>query len=312
MERKLLVVEQLVNKIKLLKEKHNAVILAHNYQIGEVQDIADYTGDSLGLSIQASKVKADVIVFCGVHFMAETAAIISPNRKVIVPEVNAGCPMADMITVEKLRELKTKHPQAKVVCYVNSGADIKAESDICCTSANAVKIVESLADTQKIIFVPDKYLGSYVASKVKDKEIILWQGFCPTHAKILPEHVKTAKAEHSQAKVLVHPECRPETVALADHVLSTGGMLKLVQESSDQDFIIATEIGILHSLKRQNPEKKFYPALASAICPNMKLTTLEKVLWSLEDLKTEVNVSKEVADKAKLAIERMLTVGRQD
>jgi len=216
-----------------------------------------------------------------------------------------------MITVTALKKLKDQNPKAKVVCYVNSGADIKAESDICCTSANAIRVVESLTNTEEIIFVPDKYLGSYVASKVKDKRIILWQGFCPTHAKILPEHIMTAKDKYPGAKVLVHPECRPETIALADYVLSTGGMLKLAKESGSKEFILATEIGILHSLKRQNPEKNFYPALASAICPNMKLTTLEKILWSLEDLITEVRVPPEIAAKARLAIEKMLAVGRQ-
>jgi quinolinate synthase len=302
------VAESLTDKINKLKSKHNAVILAHNYQIPEVQDIADYTGDSLGLSIEASKTKADLIVFCGVHFMAETAAIISPQKKVIMPEPGAGCPMADMITLDGLIKIKKENPKAKVVCYVNSTAEIKAESDICCTSANAVEVVRSLKDTEEIIFVPDKYLGHYVSTKLKDKKFILWNGYCPTHAKILPQHIQAAKQKHPDAKVMVHPECRAETIAEADETLSTSGMLKYAKESSAKEFIVATEIGIIYSLKKANPAKNFYPALDQAVCPNMKMTNLEKVLWSLEELKTEVKVSKEIADKARIAIERMLSV----
>lgn len=298
----------LVNKIEKLKKERKAVILAHNYQLPEVQDVADYTGDSLGLSIEASKTKADVIIFCGVNFMAETAAIICPTKKVIVPEINAGCPMADMINVEKLKELKNKHPKAKVVCYVNSGADIKAESDICCTSSNATEIVNSLKGVEEIIFVPDKFLGHYTSTKVIDKKFILWQGFCPTHAKILPEHIKAAKEKYPQAEVLVHPECRPETIALADQVMSTGSMLKYVKKSGSEEFIVGTEVGMLYPLQKANPGKKFYPALDLAICPNMKLTNLEKVLWSLEDMKTEIKVPEAIADRARLAIEKMLSV----
>ncbi len=303
---------EIIKKIEELKKKRNAVILVHNYQIAEVQDIADYLGDSLGLSIQASKTKADVIVFCGVHFMAETAAIISPNKKVIMPEINAGCPMADMITVEKLKKLKAKHPKAKVVCYVNSGADIKAESDICCTSANAVKVCKSLKEAEEIIFVPDKYLGHYTSTQVPDKKFILWEGFCPTHVMILPQHIEKAKKEHPRAKVMVHPECRPETIAQADEVLSTGGMVKYAKESEAKEIIVGTEVGMIYRLQKENPGKKFYAASDRAICPNMKMTTLEKVLWSLEDLKTEVKVPQDIAKKAKTAIEKMLEIGRQD
>ena len=198
--------QELILRINNLKKDRNAVILAHNYQIEEVQDVADYTGDSLGLSIEASKTKADLIVFCGVFFMAETAAIISPTKKVLLPDVHAGCPMADMITLEGLKKLKAENPAAKVVCYVNSTAEIKAESDICCTSANAIKVVESLTDAKEIIFVPDKFLGHYVSTKVKNKKFILWQGFCPTHAKILPEHIQEAKKQHPEAIIMVHPE----------------------------------------------------------------------------------------------------------
>jgi len=307
-----LAAELLVEKIKKLKKERNAVILVHNYQIPEVQDMADFLGDSLGLSIQASKTDADVIVFCGVRFMAETAAIISPDKKVIMPDANAGCPMADMISVDGLRELKAEHPRAKVVCYVNTGADIKAESDICCTSANAAKVVQSLKDTKEIIFVPDKFLGNYASTIVKDKKFILWQGFCPFHVKILPQHIAAAKEKHPEAKVMVHPECRPETIAMADEVLSTSGMVNFAKRSEAKEFIIGTEPGIIYRLKKENPKKKFYPATEQAICPNMKLTNLEKVLWSLEELKTEITVPKQIADRARSAIEKMMAIGRQD
>ncbi len=304
--------ESLANKINKLKKERNAVILVHNYQIGEVQDIADYLGDSLGLSLAAAKSDAKVIVFCGVHFMAETAAILCPDKKVLMPDVSAGCPMADMITVEGLKKLKAEHPRARVVCYVNTAADIKAESDICCTSANAVKVVKSLKDTEEIIFVPDKYLGNYTSTLVKDKKFILWQGFCSIHVRILPQHIQAAKEKYPQAKVLVHPECRPETIALADEVLSTGGMIKYAKESGAKEIIIGTETGIIYRLKKENPGKNFYPATELAVCPNMKKTNLEKVLWSLEDLKTEVVVPEQIADKARSAIEKMMEIGRQD
>lgn len=302
---------EIIEKIHKLKKERNAVILVHNYQRPEVQDIADYLGDSLGLSIAASKTDAKVIVFCGVHFMAETAAIICPDKIVIMPEVNAGCPMADMITVEKLKKLKSEHPGVPVVCYVNTTADIKAESDICCTSANATKVVQALPE-KEIIFVPDKYLGMYTQSKVPEKKFIFYDGYCPTHLRILPEHIKKAKTEHPQALVVVHPECRPEVTSLADAVVSTGGMVKFVKESGAKEFIIGTETGIIYRLQKENPDKKFYPATELAICPNMKLITLEKVLWSLEDLKTVITVPEDIRLRAKKAIERMLEIGRQD
>jgi quinolinate synthase len=307
------VAESLVGKINQLRKEKAAIVLAHNYQRSEVQEIADFVGDSLGLSIAAAKTKAKVIVFCGVHFMAETAAIISPEKTVLMPDPQAGCPMADMITVEKLRELKSQHPNVPVVCYVNSSAAIKAESNVCCTSANAVKVVKSLPD-KKIIFVPDKFLGMYVQSKLPAKELILFNGYCPTHAKILPEHIARARVEHPGAIVLVHPECRPETIAAADEALSTEGMVKRVKELGvgSSEFIIGTETGMLDRLQRENPGKKFYPLTALAICPNMKLTTLEKILWSLEDLKTEIYVPAVIAKKAHSAIEKMLSIGRQD
>ena len=302
---------ELSDKINKLKKERQAVILAHNYEIPEVQDIADFVGDSLGLSIAASKTAAKVIVFCGVHFMAETAAIISPDKTVLMPDTRAGCPMADMITVDKLRNLKRQYPNAPVVCYVNTSAAIKAESDICCTSANAVKVVGSLPD-KEIIFIPDKFLGMYVQSQLPDKKLILFEGYCPTHAKILPEHVKKARTIHPNAKVLVHPECRSETILAADAALSTEGMVKYVKESPDQEFLIGTEVGIIHRLEKENPGKKFYPVTELAICPNMKLITLEKILWSLEEMQTPITVPQAIADKARLAIEKMIAIGRQD
>jgi quinolinate synthase len=295
---------EIIEKINKLRKEKNAIILAHNYQPAEVQDIADFVEDSLGLSIQASKTKADIIVFCGVHFMAETAAILCPDKKVLMPDKNAGCPMADMITPEDVVKLKKEHPGAVVVAYVNTSAAVKAESDYCCTSSNAVKVVEKLKD-KEIIFIPDKYLGLYV-TKMTGKQMTLFNGFCPTHMKILPQHIINAKKEHPAAKVLVHPECRPETQALADVIASTGGMIKYVSGSKTKEFIIGTEVGIIHRLEKENPEKAFYPATDLAVCPNMKLTTLEKVLWSLEEEKEEIKVPPHTAKKAKQAVERML------
>lgn len=303
--------ESLVDKIQKLKKERNAVLLVHNYQRPEVQDIADYIGDSLGLSQSAAKTDAQLIVFCGVHFMAETAAIICPEKTVIMPDVNAGCPMADMITIEKLRNLKLQNPNTPVVCYVNTSAEIKAESDICCTSANAAKVVQALPD-KEIIFIPDKYLGMYTQSRVPDKKFIFYEGYCPIHVGILAEHVQKAKAEHAQALVVVHPECRPDVISLADAVVSTAGMVKFVKESGASEFIIGTETGIVYRLQKENPGKKFYPATELAICPNMKLTTLEKVLWSLEDMKTVIKVPEDIRLKAKKAIDKMLEIGRQD
>ena len=305
-------IEDLTSRIAELKRSRNAVILAHNYQLGEIQDIADFVGDSLGLSIEASHTQASLIVFCGVHFMAETAKILSPQKKVIMPIVNAGCPMADMITAEGLKKLKAENPKAKVVCYVNTSAEVKAESDICCTSANAAKVVNSIKDTDEIIFVPDKYLGMYTQSKVKDKKFIFWEGYCPTHMRILPRDIEKLKAEHPRAKVLVHPECRPEVIALADEVLSTEGMINFAKKSEASEIIVGTEIGLLHRLRKENPGKTFYPASELATCPNMKLTNLEKLLWSLEEEKTEITVPRAIADKARTAIQRMVEIGRQD
>ena len=297
--------EELVQKILKLKKERDAVILAHNYQIGEVQDIADYTGDSLGLSLEASKITAAVILFCGVNFMAETAAIICPDKTVLVPDENAGCPMANMITVRQLREMKKKHPGAKVVSYVNTTAAIKAESDICCTSANAVKVVSTIPKDTPIIFVPDQSLGDYV-SKQCGREMILWGGFCPTHHRILAQDIINARKEHPEAEVMVHPECTADVIELADHAFSTSGMLRYAKETDARELIVGTEIGLLHSLRKDNPNKKFYPASELADCPNMKLNSLEKMLWSLEDMVYEVRVPEDIRIKAREAIEKML------
>lgn len=300
---------ELIEQIKKLKQKREAIILAHNYQVPEVQDMADYVGDSLGLSQQAAQTETEVIVFCGVHFMAETASILCPSKVVLMPDVTAGCPMADMITATKLRDKKMEHPEAKVVCYVNSTAEVKAESDICCTSANAVEVVNSLGWEEEIIFVPDQYLGDYV-SKRAQRELILWPGFCPTHVKILPEHISEQKKKYPQAKVIVHPECIPPVIALADEVLSTGGMVSFAGRTKAKQVIVGTEIGLLHRLKRENPGKEFYPASEKAVCPSMKKSNLEKILFCLEDMKPEIKVPEKVRIKAKAAIEKMLVVGR--
>lgn len=273
-----------------------------------MQDIADFVGDSLELSQNAAATEAEVIVFCGVHFMAETASILCPDKKVLLPDIHAGCPMANMITADKLVERKRELPGAAVVCYVNSTADVKAESDICCTSANAVKVVESL-DADKILFVPDQYLGHYV-STMTDKEMVFWPGYCPTHLRIQPHDIIRLKKEHPQAKAIVHPECRPDVIALADEVLSTGGMCRFVRQTEAREIIVGTELGIIYRLRKENPHKQYIPVSEQAVCPNMKLITLEKILWSLEEMAPEVKVSREIRLRAKAAVDRMLEVGR--
>lgn len=297
----------ITDRIIELKQKKNAVILAHNYQIGEVQDIADFVGDSLQLSIEASKVKNSIIVFCGVHFMAETAKILNPGKMVLLPDKNAGCPMADMITAKQLKELKQAHPGAVVICYVNSTAAVKALSDICCTSSNAVRVVESVPTGKEIIFVPDKYLGSYVQSRT-GRKMIFWNGYCPTHIRINAKNIIVLKKKHLDAEVIVHPENTPEVIEVADRVESTGGMLKYIKESSKKSFIIGTEIGIIHRLKKENPAKQLIPAFDRAVCPDMKLITLEKVLWALEEEQTKIIVPEDIARKAISAIDRMIAL----
>lgn len=297
----------LIDNIVKLKTEKDAIIIAHNYQIDEIQDIADFVGDSLQLSIQASKVKNRIIVFCGVHFMAETAKIVSPEKKVLLPDKYSGCPMADMITDKQLVKLKEEYPDALVVCYVNTSARVKALSDICCTSSNAVRIVNSIPKDRQIIFIPDKYLGSYVQSQT-GRKMILWNGFCPTHAKINVETITALKKEHPGAVLIVHPECTPDVINAADKVLSTGGMLSFVKQSAEKEFIIGTEIGLIYRLKKENPGKVFYPASNLIICPNMKLINLEKLLWSLEEEQFEIKLPNDVIDKARTAIDNMLTL----
>lgn len=297
---------ELIEKILQLKRQRKAVILAHNYQLGEVQDIADFVGDSLELSQKAAETDAEVIVFCGVHFMAETASILCPDKVVLLPDIQAGCPMADMVTAEKLRQRKRELPDAAVVCYINSSAEVKAESDICCTSANAVKVIESL-ESKEILFVPDQYLGHYISTKT-NKKMVLWPGFCPTHARIQPEDIAKLKREYPQAKAIVHPECRPEVIALADEVLSTGGMCRFARKTEAEEIIVGTEMGIIYRLKKENPGKKFIPVSEQAVCPRMKLITLESVLWSLQEMTPEVKVPEAIRLRAKVAVDKMLKI----
>ena len=297
---------QLEEHILKLKKKLNAVIVSHNYQRPEVQDIADFVGDSLELARQSTKVDAQVIVFCGVHFMAESAAILNPNRTVLLAEGSAGCPMADMIDVDDLREWKERYPKAGVVCYVNSSAAVKAESDICCTSANGVKIVESLPHNE-ILFIPDQNLGHYISTKTK-KRIILYPGFCITHHRISAEQVKLAKELHPDAVVVVHPECNPEVVSLADAVLSTSQMLRYVRENPARNFLIGTEEGLLHRLHKENPDKTFCSLSPGIMCPNMKRTTLETVATTMETMGNIITVPEEIRLRAKRALDRMLGV----
>jgi quinolinate synthase len=299
--------KQIIEKIEKIRKQKDAVILAHNYQLGEVQDIADYTGDSLELSRIAAKSDKNLIVFCGVYFMAETASILCPDKTILIPDPEAGCPMANMITAEDVRELRERHPRAVIVGYVNTPAEVKAELDICCTSSNAVEIISKIKKTDEIVFVPDKYLADY-ASKKTGRHLISWDGYCPTHVRILPEDILKMIRLHPRAKVLVHPECRPEVVAMADEVMSTGKMCAHVRKSSDKEFIIGTEIGIIYRLSKDNPDKKFYPASEHAICPNMKRTTLEHVLWSLEEGKTEVCVSDDIRRRSLRAIDKMVAL----
>jgi quinolinate synthase len=298
------------DRIKRLKKEKNAIILAHNYQRGDVQDAADFVGDSFGLSQKAVSSGADVIVFCGVDFMAESAAVLNPEKTVLMPELNAQCPMAGMITPESLKLEKEKHPGAAVVCYVNTSAAVKAESDVCCTSANAIKVVNSM-EADKILFIPDRNLALYVAANT-EKKIIPWNGYCPTHHLILPGDILLEKEEHPEALVLVHPECRPEVIALADKVLSTSGMLKYAAQSSSKEFIIGTEIGLLHRLNRENPGKKFIPATRYAVCPNMKMNTVGSIIRALERNEHVIKVPEDIRKRAKLALDRMLEVGRGD
>jgi quinolinate synthase len=293
-------------EITRLKEEKNAILLVHNYQPAEIQDIADLTGDSLELSRAAATMEGDVIVFCGVDFMAETAAILSPQKTVLLPAEDACCPMAQMISAEELRHAKSKYPDAAVICYVNTAAEIKAESDICCTSSNAVKVVNSV-DEDTIIFVPDRNLGRY-AQRFTKKMILPWEGFCIVHDRITPAQVRDARKAHPGAEVLVHPECRPEVIDLADHVASTSGIIREVCTSQKRECIIGTEVGILHRIQKECPDKRCYPLSPEAICRNMKKTNLEKVRDSLTTLRPRITVPDDIAARARTAIERMLAL----
>ena len=292
-------------KIQDLKRERGAIIIAHNYQPDEVQAIADFTGDSLELSRKGAELPEDVIVFCGVHFMAETAAILSPEKTILLPDQFAGCPMADMITVEQLRAKKAEHPDAVVITYVNSSAAIKAESDLCCTSSNAMKIVSSVPVDKEIIFVPDTHLGHYVQQQL-DREMIIWDGYCPTHSRIRYVDILREKEEHPNAIVMAHPECPLNIRELADELLSTGQMCAVAKASSHKEFIIATEMGLLYRLRNENPSKKFYSVSDRAVCPNMKKIDLEKVLWALEDMQHRIVVPEPTCSQARKSIEAML------
>lgn len=300
---------ELQQQIKTLAAERGALLIAHNYQRDEVQEIADITGDSLALSIAAQKTEKQVIVFCGVHFMAESAAILSPEKTILLPRADAGCPMADMVTAEGLRALKREHPDALVVTYVNSSAAVKAESDICCTSSNAISVARSL-EAQKLIMVPDRNLGRYIARHVPEKDYIFWEGFCPTHDRLRIEEIKKAQAEHPDALFMAHPECQPEILELADHICSTSGMYAFAADSSAKKFIVGTEEGILWRLRKENPDKEFFMPSPSLICPNMKITKLEDILRSLQTLEPQVTVPEQIQIGAKRALDRMLAVPR--
>ena len=302
--------KEMFDKIRILKEEQNAVILVHNYQIPEVQDVADFLGDSLDLAFKASKTDAENIIFCGVGFMAESAKILNPDKNVITPDIDAICPMARMVDANKLMKLKKQHPDAKVVSYINTTAEIKAISDICCTSSNGINVVNSVS-SKKIIFVPDKNLGAYIKRFITDKEIILWPGMCPTHHKIHKDEILKLKKKHPKAEILVHPECRPEIIDISDHALSTNGMVNHSKKSEKSEFIIGTEKDMCYRLEKENPDKVFHP-IKSAICPNMKKITLEKVLNSLETLEPKIKLSDEIMKKAKKPLQKMMEIGRGD
>lgn len=312
--------EELIRDINRLRKERGAVILAHNYQIPEIQDLADFVGDSLDLSRKATEAKQDLIVFCGVHFMAETASILCPDKRALIPDLEAGCSLAATITADDLRKWKAEYPGAVVVSYVNTSAEVKAESDYCCTSANAVKIVQSIPKEKEILFLPDRFLGAYVVKKTGRKNIHIWPGECHVHAGISVDDIKKKLEKYPDAEFLIHPECgcTSSCVQLFEggnlpakglHVLGTGGMLCFAKESEAKEFVIATETGIIYRLKKENPNKEFIPAEEDAACRHMKMITLEKVWQSLKDLVYEVKVEKKVADKARLALERMVAIG---
>ncbi len=301
--------EHIVEKINALKKEKNAVILAHCYQPVEIDLVADYVGDSLKLSQVAAETDADIIVFAGVFFMAQTAKLLSPNKKVLLPQIHAGCRMADMISYKQLKEFKAMHPDIPTVCYVNSTAEVKSECDMCCTSSNAVNIVKSMNE-EKILFVPDTYLGKWVEKQLGNVEVITYPGFCPTHLQIRPKDIEEARKAHPNALVLAHPECHMSVSDMADYVGSTTGIMKFAKESDNKSFIIATEQGVVDRLKRDLPDKEIIPVKDNVVCPNMKMTSLEDILEVLETEKDEINVDADIAEKAVKCIDRMLEVSK--
>ena len=300
---------ELIEKICKLKKEKNAVILAHCYQNVEIDEVADFVGDSLYLSQMAAKTDADIILFAGVYFMAQTAKILNPSKKVLLPRLESGCRMADMISLNQLREFKSKHPDIPTVCYINSTAEVKSECDMCCTSSNAVKVVKSMG-AEKILFLPDTYLGKWVEAKLGNLEVITYPGFCPTHLQIRPEDIKNARAKYPNAEVLAHPECHQAVTKLADYVGSTTGIMKYAIESDKKQFIIATEKGVVDRLQRDYPEKEFILIKESIVCPNMKWHTLTDIYNALDKEEHEINVDKEIASKALKCIDRMLKVSK--
>lgn len=306
LERKAEQTRELKERLAVLKKERNAIILAHYYQRDEIQEVADFRGDSFLLAQKAAETDADTIVFCGVHFMGESAKILAPNKTVLIPDERAGCPMADMVNVEGLKALKSRHPNAAVVTYINSSAEIKAETDICCTSANAVKVIQSV-DADEIIWVPDKNLGDYV-SKFTDKKMIIWEGYCNTHDMLSVKDVMEMKAQYPDAQFVVHPECRPEVVKLGDFVGSTTAIIKYCKESDCKQFIVGTEDGTGYQLRKDSPHKTFHFATKFLVCPNMKVNNLKKVVKCLETMQPQIYVPPHVAEKAKLSLERMLQV----
>lgn len=297
--------DEIIKEILELKKKRNAVIVAHNYQVDDVQEVADVIGDSLALSKYCVDVQKDVIVFCGVHFMAESAKILSPDKVVLLPEIDAGCPMADMVTKEALIEEKNKYPNATVVCYINSSAEVKSECDVCCTSSNAVDIVRAV-NNKDILFVPDQNLGNYVSKMVPEKNIILWNGYCITHHRVKIDELIRAKELRSNAEVLVHPECQSDIVNAADFSGSTKQIIDYATNSSNKEFIIGTEMGVLYKLKKDNPDKNFYLLSQGLVCPNMKKTSLMSVYRSLNEMNYEINLDETIRLKAKKALDNML------
>jgi quinolinate synthase len=301
-------VSTILKNIAEWKIKRNALILAHSYQPEEVQEIADFVGDSLALSQKSASTAHDVIVFCGVHFMAESAAILSPDKTVLLPALDAGCPLADFANSQQVREWREKYPNAAVVAYINSSAEVKAEVDICCTSSNALRVIESLPN-KEIIFLPDGNLGHYVASHFPDRQFHLWPGHCITHHRIEPKEVEVVRKNHPEAEILVHPECRPDVIAMADFVGSTAQILARVENSPSQTFIIGTEMGVIPGLRKNHPEKKFYLLSSGLVCPNMKRTTLDKVLTSLLNMEHQITVPEPLRSRARRCLDRMLQVG---